>query len=1634
MRAASHRVYESAIAGNVGDDPIAASGKWIDVGPTNRWAMFDQALGSLTSAANAITVTLTAAAIQAVALLDVTAATVRLQATGYDRTIAASAGATTFLDLPAGTTRVTVTIAGGSVSVGTLLVGKLVGLGVTEGSPTSGITDYSRKDVDDFGAVTIVERAWSKRMAAKSLITTASIDVVANRIAAVRAVPSLWIGLDGLDSLTVYGFFKEFSIEVGETTSKLSLSIEGLSTAGKIEPLGAQVNWPDIADPTGTKPADNADVTGEHTSKDTNAVGGRPAAEVTGGIDRAITGVADLIKTYGSTDSAAKSADAASAAATAAQTARDQSSVARDAATQARTAAGDFAGQADTARRLSENARTLADQANTAASAARDAAVQARDGAGTANVAAQGAQRAASENAEAARVSATGASGSASTASGQASIATQKADAAGQSAATSSAQADIATTKAGQASTSASRAATSESNAAGSANAASSSAQVTASVRDAAQALFEKQYPPTLDPIGRTAYYSFGAIAGPSAEWPQPYATQVPANGLTAEWTHRFNKPIEKVVGRRYRFTAWVYSYATNLFFFASTYDGPNAGSVNRWNGIKGTAITPVSQGWNKIVGEFVVDDGFQAFIWPSVNIQPQNGPNNGQYHITGIVLKDVTSEVAAQGYATASASSASTASAKAEASSQSATAADTARAAAATASGQAEASRNQAAVSASSASGSANSAMSSAQVAASAKDAAQASEGKASGSASSSAQNASSASASKDAAAQSASASQTSAANAATRLGAGRHVSQRGCAVAHGRARFLGSGCIERQRVEQARAIRHRRSSTSLRPATLAPIQRDAYMLTAPQVTISGPGNGWPQAYISATQANAFNYEVYVMFKRRLPRNASKRYRVTAFGYSYATNVVFFLGLYGATGEESSTTTADKYFGTMATNTPKATGFFQLSGEFNVDDNTGSPFFDPRIVINTTDGKVNNGLVHTTGIIVEDITQEYAARQQATASATSASAASASKDAASQSASAAQTSATNAATSAGQALTYRNDASTSANTAAGSASSAAQQAGVAVSARNDTAALHDDTGALRDSAAGFANASSGSASLASSKADASAQSASAADASRAAAVTAKGQSEASREQAAASASTASGSANSASSSANVSASARDVAIINTALSGQSTFEQGGLYWQDDWTGAPDARTDRANTSKSYRVENTRPVCTIAPNVRVHLCPKQAFPNTAGRTYRVEIVGYPTEAAGGQICLDMIGFNADYVGAGLNLTGEYGRPVQTPLTSYKLDYTCDGSRALLRPRLVCYDDRRGSFNVVSFTIEDVTSEKAAGNSATAASTSAASAAASNGQAGQKASAANQSATNAATSAGNASTSAGQAATSASTAAGSANSATSSANLAASAQGGAVGALQSLRPTSLAPDARSAWSYNGKIVGPDSNWPTPYLTQVDSGQQNFESYVRPNKPLPNVPGRTYRLTTYVFSYGTNVRFSLAGYDGPNEATINGFMGFATGAEQSVTPQSTGFRKITGELTVSEANQACIWPSVVINCDGGPNNGAYHCGVLEIVDITSEKAAQGAANASASSASAAQASSTSAGQSASSATQSANTATTANGQAQQAASAAQGSAAAANASEASARTFSTTASSYSARLEQ
>ena len=765
---AMHRIYESLVAGNTGHDPVVNPAQWLDVGPTNRWAMFDQALGTATTSAAPIAVTVVATA-TAVALLDVIGTTVRVQSSGYDRTVAVVGGTAIFLDLPGLGATVTVTVSGlSSVSIGTLLVGTVTSLGITEASPTAGITDFSRKDVDDFGQVSVVERAWSKKMDVRALIRTDAIDLVADRIASVRARPSLWIGQPDVASLSLYGFFRDFSIEAGESVSKLSLSVEGLSTAAPVAtPLSETISA--IKDAIEQTKGAVAAIVENQAAQDEN--------------------IADLEQIYGDTATAAVSAAAAQGASSAAATSAANSAQA--------------AGQAAEALALANSA--AAGSAGSAASAAgaRDASLAAQGLAIGARDAAQAAKALADERAAAAAISASAASGSASTSSAQSSIATTKATEANTSASNASASAATASTKAGEANVSASNAAASETNAAGSRTSAASSAAVSASSAAGAFASELATLPRDFRDNGKywtTALANIGDPANlPIANAPGVTFVNVAGEGLvmrvvsglgTSYFISRFNTP--KVSGRKIRVTARVritagaaeyvrpYVYGTNTSGAYATYAGYN-GQLIPGNGAWTEISNVIDVGTSPILGSWA------DTVRLGIGLDWDNAGAAGHtYEFSRLIIEDITDSVAAQSFAAAAAGSSSTAGVARTGAETAASAAQIANTDAQTAKGDSQAFASQASASKDTAAGHASSASASAGVSStsrdaaivakdasvSARDAALAAQGAAQGFATAASTSASTAGTKATEAGQSANAAQGSATNASTKAG----------------------------------------------------------------------------------------------------------------------------------------------------------------------------------------------------------------------------------------------------------------------------------------------------------------------------------------------------------------------------------------------------------------------------------------------------------------------------------------------------------------------------------------------------------------------------------------------------------------------------------------------------------------------------------------------------------------------------------------------------------------------------------------------------------------------------------------------------------------------------------------------
>lgn len=257
IRTSTHRIYESLQSSNIGNTPETSPLWWVDVAPTNRWAMFDGEINTKTSATTSIEIEIQPGLVTGLALLELdnaTSVTVEMrdgddqvvfsQSTDLDGSLVNDwytyffepfSLRTDFVitNLPAyGEGVITVTISGsGTVSCGYCLIGETINLGTTGYGAQSGIIDYSKKDTDEFGVTTFVRRHYSRRMSAPITMPNGRLPYLHRTIAGLRATPCLWVGSEeeSFSPLIVYGYYRDFAVEITYPTESLcTLEIEGL--------------------------------------------------------------------------------------------------------------------------------------------------------------------------------------------------------------------------------------------------------------------------------------------------------------------------------------------------------------------------------------------------------------------------------------------------------------------------------------------------------------------------------------------------------------------------------------------------------------------------------------------------------------------------------------------------------------------------------------------------------------------------------------------------------------------------------------------------------------------------------------------------------------------------------------------------------------------------------------------------------------------------------------------------------------------------------------------------------------------------------------------------------------------------------------------------------------------------------------------------------------------------------------------------------------------------------------------------------------------------------------------------------------------------------------------------------------
>jgi hypothetical protein len=267
MTTGIHRVYECLVAhtsSNAAGAPnvntSGATPNWLDIAPTNRWAMFDEKIGTITTQASPITVVLEPGPTGGLALLELqgTTATVTAkdQAGGqqvYSRVINLDGTEinsffewffeeyqqktdVTLTDIPSQYFNIELTVSiessAGVVACGVCHVGKVYELGKTQMGATSGMISYSVKETDPFGNLTILKRQNSKRASWQIMIDKSRYQRISRLLYSIDAVLCIYIATTepGFEPLIVYGIMRDFSIAVTYPEHFMtSLELEGLA-------------------------------------------------------------------------------------------------------------------------------------------------------------------------------------------------------------------------------------------------------------------------------------------------------------------------------------------------------------------------------------------------------------------------------------------------------------------------------------------------------------------------------------------------------------------------------------------------------------------------------------------------------------------------------------------------------------------------------------------------------------------------------------------------------------------------------------------------------------------------------------------------------------------------------------------------------------------------------------------------------------------------------------------------------------------------------------------------------------------------------------------------------------------------------------------------------------------------------------------------------------------------------------------------------------------------------------------------------------------------------------------------------------------------------------------------------------
>lgn len=268
IRATTHRKYRCAVAHTSAATPVPEDDptRWLDIGPTDRWAPFDRYTNTRATAVTSMTYVLNPGYVNALALYGLIGAqySITIKDAPAGATIYSKTGFLTqdpqgwyeylFVAQPAvdklvlnnlpirPTAEITITItaaAGQPVGIGMIVVGDFVPLvgdtaefgGVQYGASAEPVT-YSYINTDEFGTTTIVRRHAATNMRCTVMMPRMFADAALQRLQSVLDQPVACIATTskGYDGLNVFGLISSSPVSYDSfNIASIDINVKGLT-------------------------------------------------------------------------------------------------------------------------------------------------------------------------------------------------------------------------------------------------------------------------------------------------------------------------------------------------------------------------------------------------------------------------------------------------------------------------------------------------------------------------------------------------------------------------------------------------------------------------------------------------------------------------------------------------------------------------------------------------------------------------------------------------------------------------------------------------------------------------------------------------------------------------------------------------------------------------------------------------------------------------------------------------------------------------------------------------------------------------------------------------------------------------------------------------------------------------------------------------------------------------------------------------------------------------------------------------------------------------------------------------------------------------------------------------------------